>query len=133
MGNILNKSKLIKKYSGLELSEHAATFSKSQFKLNIINETIEIHHKKNETYDLIMLADVVEHFRDPFQSFELIEKMLNKNGTVIFTTFDMDSFYPKFRKINYHWIIPFHLFFFSKTTLSKILEERNLRIVNVIK
>ena len=45
-----------------------------------------------------MLADVVEHFRDPFQSFELIEKMLNKNGTVIFTTFDMDSFYPKFKK-----------------------------------
>ena len=30
-----------------------------------------------------MLADVVEHFRDPFLSFELIEKMLNKNGTVI--------------------------------------------------
>ena len=53
---------------------------------------------KNETYDLIMLADVVEHFRDPFQSFELIEKMLNKNGTVIFTTYDMDSFYPKFKK-----------------------------------
>ena len=28
LGNILNKSKLIKKYSGLELSEHAATFFK---------------------------------------------------------------------------------------------------------
>ena len=132
LGNILNKSKLIKKYSGLELSEHAATFSKNQFKLNIINETIEIHQKKNKTYDLIMLADVVEHFRDPFQNFALIEKMLNKNGTIIFTTFDMDSFYPKFRKINYHWIIPFHLFFFSKKTLSKILEERNLKIIKII-
>lgn len=132
LGNILNKSKLIKKYSGLELSEHAATFSKNQFNLNIINETIEIHQKKNKTYDLIMLADVVEHFRDPFQNFALIEKMLNKNGTIIFTTFDMDSFYPKFRKINYHWIIPFHLFFFSKKTLSKILEERNLKIIKII-
>ena len=132
LGNILNKSKLVKKYSGLELSEHAVTFSKNQFNLNVINETIEKHHKKNETYDLIMLADVVEHFRDPFQSFELIEKMLNKNGTVIFTTYDMDSFYPKFKKVNYHWIIPFHLFFFSKKTLSKILEERNLKIVKTI-
>ena len=132
LGNILNKSKLIKKYSGLELSEHAAKFSKSQFNLNIINETIETHYERNETYDLIILADVVEHFRDPFLSFALIEKMLNNNGTVIFTTFDMDSFYPKFRKINYHWIIPFHLFFFSKKTLSRILEERNLRIVKII-
>ena len=70
-----------------------------------------------------MLADVVEHFRDPFQSFELIEEMLNKNGTVIFTTYDMDSFYPKLKKVNYHWIIPFHLFFFKN--LSKILEENN--------
>lgn len=132
LGNILNKSKLVKKYSGLELSEHAVTFSKNQFNLNVINETIENHHKKNKTYDLIMLADVVEHFHDPFQNFELIEKMLNKNGTVIFTTFDMDSFYPKFKKVNYHWIIPFHLFFFSKKTLSKILEERNLKIVKTI-
>ena len=58
--------------------------------------------------------------------------MLNKNGTIIFTTFDMDTFYPKFKKINYHWIIPFHMFFFSKKTLGQILNERNLKIIKTI-
>jgi len=131
LGNIVNKSKLIKSYSGLELSEHGVNFSKKNYNLNIINGTIEDHYKKKK-YDLILLADVIEHFKNPFKNIEFIEKMLNKNGTIIFTTFDMNTFYPKFKKINYHWIIPFHLFFFSKKTLNQILNERNLKIIKTI-
>ena len=43
LGSIKNK---VKNYSGLELSTHGSNYAKTNFNLNIYNETIENHLKK---------------------------------------------------------------------------------------
>ena len=58
--------------------------------------------------------------------------MLNNDGILAITTFDMNAIYPKIKKHNYHWIIPYHLFYFSEKSLGKILLEKNLKIINRI-
>ena len=48
------------------------------------------------------MSDVIEHLDDPFITLNLIEKNLNPNGILIFTTFNMDAFVPRImgRKIS---------------------------------
>ena len=77
------------------------------------------------------MTDVIEHFPDPFEALELIEKILNTDGLLIFTTFNMDSLYAKITGRNYHWILPFHLFYFSNKTLKKLCLENNLEIFKI--
>ena len=58
------------------------------------------------------MADVIEHFSDPFKVLSQINKLLNQNGKLILTTFNIDSLYAKITGRNYHWMIPFHMVFF---------------------
>jgi len=128
-GNIIKPN--VKNYSGLELSKHGANYSKKNYDLEIFNETIEEHSKRQIKYDIIVMADVIEHFSNPFKMLETIEKILEPNGLLIFTTYNMDSFYAKITGRNYHWILPMHLFYFSNKTLKNICLENNLRIFKI--
>ena len=128
-GNIIKPN--VKNYSGLELSKHGADYAKKNYKLEIFNETIEEHTKRQLKYDIIIMADVIEHFSNPFKMLETIEKILEPDGLLIFTTYNMDSFYAKMTGKNYHWILPMHLFYFSNKTLKNICLERNLKIIKI--
>ena len=128
-GNIIKPN--VKKYSGLELSKHGSDYSKKNYNLEIFNETIEEHSERQLKYDIIVMADVIEHFSNPFKMLEKIEKILKPDGILIFTTFNMDSLYAKITGKNYHWILPMHLFYFSNKTLKNICLDNNLKIYKI--
>ena len=128
-GNIIKPK--VKNYSGLELSKHGTAYSEKNYKLEIFNETIEEHSERQIKYDIIVMADVIEHFSNPFKMLETIEKILKPDGLLIFTTYNMDSLYAKITGKNYHWILPMHLFYFSNKTLKNICLENNLKIYKI--
>jgi len=130
LGSVLKDR--VKNYSGLELSTHGSNYARKNFNLNIYNETIENHLKKNIKYDLIIMADVMEHFNDPFKVLSQINKLLNKNGKLILTTFNIDSLYARFTGKNYHWIIPFHMVYFSNKTLETFGRNNNFELVKIL-
>lgn len=130
LGSVLKDK--VKNYSGLELSKHGSNYAKKNYNLNIYNESIESHLKKNIKYDLIIMADVMEHFNDPFKVLSQINKLLNRNGKLILTTFNIDSFYAKFTGKNYHWIIPFHMVYFSNKTLETFGKNNNFKLVKIL-
>ncbi len=130
LGSVLKN--MVKNYSGLELSTHGSNYARNNFKLNIYNETIENHLKKNIKYDLIIMADVMEHFSDPYKVLSQINKLLKQNGKLILTTFNIDSLYARFTGKNYHWIIPFHMVYFSNKTLEIFGKNNNLKLVKII-
>ena len=129
-GNVIKKH--VKTYSGLELSIDGSNYAKQNFNLNIFNESVEDHEKRGIKYDVIIMSDVIEHFSNPFKIIESINKMLKPNGVLIFTTYNMDSLYAKITGKNYHWILPFHLFYFSTKTLKSIFIENEIEIFKVI-
>ena len=129
LGNIIKSH--VKNYTGLELSKHAAEYSKKNFKLNIVNESLSIFLKKNILFDVIIMSDVIEHLDDPFNTLRLIEKNLEPNGILIFTTFNMDAIVPKIMRSKYHWIMPMHKFYFSNSTLRYFLKANNMDIFKI--
>ncbi len=130
LGSVLKNK--VKSYSGLELSTHGSNYAKDNYDLNIYNETIENHLKKRIKYDLIIMADVIEHFNDPFKVLSQINELLNQNGKLILTTFNIDSLYAKITGKNYHWLIPFHIVFFSNRTLEIFGKSNNLKLVKIL-
>ena len=129
LGSVIKNK--VKTYSGLELSKHGSNYARKNFNLKIYNETIEEHLKKNIKYDLIIMADVIEHFNNPFQDFKNITDLLNKNGKIILTTFNIESLYAKITGIKYHWILPFHLVYFSNKTLKNLGKSNSLKLFKI--
>jgi len=122
---------LVKEYTGLELSRHACSYSKKNLKLNTLNQSINEYSNNNKKFDIVLMTDVIEHVDDPFNLLFLIEKKLNKNGKLILSTFNFDSFFSKIMGKNYPWIIPMHKYYFSNKTLKNALENCNLDLFKI--
>ena len=129
LGNLIKPH--VKEYHGLELSTHAATYAKKNFDLNIIEDHLENHLKKNNKYDLVIMTDVIEHLDNPFEVINLINQNLSKEGNLILSTFNFDSLFSKIMGRRYPWIIPMHKYYFSNTTLDNCLTRYNLKIFDI--
>jgi SAM-dependent methyltransferase len=71
-----------------------------------------------ETYDYIVCCEVLEHFHDPAKEFELLRRLLKKNGNVLCMTLLYDN------NIDfgtwYYKNDPTHVFFYQRATLTWI-------------
>ena len=121
----------VKNYTGVELSRHASEYSKKNYNLNVINESLDKFLRKNILFDVIIMSDVIEHLDNPFNVLSLIEKNLEPNGIFIFTTMNMDALLPKIMRSKYHWIMPQHKFYFSNSTLRYFLKRNNMDIFKI--
>lgn len=130
-GNLIKP--YVDNYTGLELSKHAAEYSRNTYSLNIENDSLYSFLSKGLLFDVIVMSDVVEHLDDPFRIFKLIEKNLKPDGVLIFTTFNMDAIVPRILGRKYHWIMPMHKFYFTDNTIKYSLNNNNMEIINIKK
>ena len=121
---------LVKKYEGVEISSHAVEYSKKK-NLDVYNESIEDYLKKKDKLDVVIMSHVIEHLDDPFNTIKLIEKKMSNKSILILSTYNMDSFIAKILGKSYHWIMPMHKYYFTKTVLANILKKNNLEIFKI--
>lgn len=73
--------------TGIEISVYASKLAKEKNKLNIINSPFSYELVGNllpfEHYDIVYLGDVLEHFRNPIEALNNINKILKKGGYII--------------------------------------------------
>jgi len=115
--------------SGIEIS-HVASEHALKLGLNVTEGNIDIMELPDEKYDLITLWDVVEHLIKPKEVLIKLCQRLDKGGILVLTTLDIDSF-PA-RLTDGKWIgfksPQEHLWYFSRTTISKLLVESGFRV-----
>lgn len=76
-----------------------------------------------KTFDVITLFDVFEHLGDPQKDLQKLYGLLKDDGIIVIATGDTESFMAK--QLGRRWtfyIPPQHLFFFNRTTLTKLLK-----------
>lgn len=75
----------------------------------------------NDQYDYIACCEVIEHFHEPYNGFELLKKLLSDNGKLYCMTYIYDE------TINFHnWHYKndkTHVFIYHKNTLAWIQKE----------
>lgn len=120
---------------GVEINKHA--FSQAKLKLSkVVNdniETVNLDFKLN-SFDFIILGDVIEHLINPNKVIIKLLPFLKNNGTIIITTPNVRHWSVSFKLIfkdNWDYkawgILDFtHLRFFTKTSFINILESLNI-------
>lgn len=89
----------------------------------------EFARTTNETFDTILINQVLEHVSEPLQFFESIRKLLSKNSRAFISTPNYNSKYRlKFHRLWIHWHIPYHQLYFNIHSLERLAQETGLRV-----
>lgn len=117
---------------GIDISKRAARYVKEKLKLNVIYGRFEDYRFKKESFDIITLFDVFEHFSNPVKILGKIRKILKKDGIVVIQTPNYDSLMSRLTGIDWFWLlIPHHVFLYSPNSLKIFLEKKGFRILKI--
>lgn len=83
---------------------------------------------ENNYFDLITSWAVLEHIHTPSAYFEVVSRILKKDGKFVFLVTNSESFYGKYA---YMEDIPRHLYHFSEKLLIQYAQKYALNIVNI--
>jgi 2-polyprenyl-3-methyl-5-hydroxy-6-metoxy-1,4-benzoquinol methylase len=113
-------------YTGIEIDKES--YEKSQnLHLNTIHADFTVMENMNETFDVIMLWEVMEHLQDLNLFIAMAYKKLNSGGKVILSTPNYNKIYnyPS-RELDaiYQDKPPVHLNFFTKKNITTVFEMK---------
>jgi 2-polyprenyl-3-methyl-5-hydroxy-6-metoxy-1,4-benzoquinol methylase len=119
--------------AGVDVSEFATTYAREQFGISeVLTSPLEKVEFPAESFDVVTLQHVIEHFRDPAKMVERIRYWLKSGGLLWIETPDIDSGSARRDKAEWEHIkIPEHLFYFSERTLRKLLHGSRFKVLSV--
>lgn len=107
---------------GVELSLWASNYAREKYDLEVHNCSLEKANLMENCFDVIVMQDTIEHLTDPKQTLERIRKLLKPTGILYINTPNINSFASRLLRARWWGINQFHLFYFSKKTLSEFLD-----------
>jgi len=116
---------------GSEISKDAIDQSNIEIKKSIEQGSFETSNFKNEFFDIIFFAMVIEHFEDPNIFITKAYKLLKPGGYLVGVTHDEGHFLSKILKNKHPIINDEHVCVFDKQTLRLIFTKHNLKVIKI--
>ena len=114
---------------GIEPNHSMVEYGKNKVGVNIKTGSIETVELK-DTFDLVILIQVVAHIYDLHNSMKRINSFLKHGGHVLIETWNKDSLTARVFGSNWHeYSPPGTLNFFSKKTLNQLMLKHNFHKV----
>lgn len=124
----------------IESDNQAAKIAKKNTQAKIIVAGINHIDKflsKYKKFDVILLADVLEHLVDPFTALALLKKYLSKNGKILISVPNIANFSIRLQVLlgnfnyqDYGILDKTHLHFYTKKSIEDLLKKVNLEITH---
>jgi SAM-dependent methyltransferase len=117
---------------GIEPSPHAARHARERLGLDIVSEPLSQIPLDSESVDCVALWDVIEHLPDPRATLEAAFAWLRPGGVLALSTGDVNSMTARLHGSDWTLIAPpWHQFYFSRGTMTRLLEDLGFQIVRV--
>lgn len=117
--------------AGLELSSYAADFVR-KMGIPVETKSIEEANFAENTWDVIVMREVIEHLPHPLESLKTIHGWLKPGGVLFMATGNYDCPERKLRGAEWFYFMPEgHLYYFSNRTMAKYLRKAGFRTVRV--
>lgn len=116
-------------------TEHSKTAMKQCAEKGINMELGELNPENYEcsNFDIITSFEVIEHINNPIQVVKSISKLLRNGGLFYCTTPNFNSLMRYYLRTEYDVIsYPEHLSYYTKTTLTKLLENNSFKSSKVL-
>jgi len=116
-------------YKGLELADFLVKFCKKR-KLNV--EKAYLEDERNGDYNIITLFDVLEHLRDPEETFLTLNKKLSHGGYVLAYTPNIHSIAYLLMGPLQNTLLPFqHYCFFNEKSLNYLAKKTGFNLYSL--
>src|SRR4051812_18039708 len=112
---------------GLEPAHAAAAYARDVLGLPVREETLE--SLDAERFDVIVLADVLEHLDDPPAALDRCAELLAPGGSLVVVTPDPASRMARLAGARWWGFLPAHTFLLPRATLRRAIEARGLSVV----
>ncbi len=113
---------------GLEPSHWAVSEARKQG-LRMIEGTLDSVSLPEATFDVITLWDVIEHVIDPLRDIQRAYRLLKPGGLLAVHTMDIDSLLARVMGGRWPWLMEMHLYYFSRRTLTAMLEQAGFQVI----
>ena len=107
---------------GIEPSKWLVRFAKKKSDIKIYNGDF-IKKKFSKKYDIIFFWDVLEHIANLQKTVKKINSIHSESGYLIINIPDHDSLIRKLMKFKWPFSLSVHLHYFTKKTLTKLLNK----------
>lgn len=118
---------------GAEIAKITADVAKNELKLNVFNGALENAHYKNDFFDVVCSFNTIEHLNDPYSFLCECHRLVKKDGILIVQTALIDAL--PFLILGKKWgpaAEPSqHLYLFTRTTLSRMIEKAGFKIIDI--
>ena len=99
----------------------------------VINASFEdyfIKYSPKNEYSLVTSWDVLEHVESPGDFIKYASIALKKNGYFVFSTLDVENWFPKLMGNKWPWYMPMHLHYFKDKTIKDLLISNGFEFVD---
>ena len=124
-------------FYGIEYSKEDAKEGKRYYKkIKILDLDKEKPNYKNNSFDIIIMADIIEHLKDSLGVVKHFAKFLKKDGLMIVSTANVANIYVRLKLLfgNFDYeergiMDKTHLRFFTLKTFRNLAKESGLKII----
>jgi 2-polyprenyl-3-methyl-5-hydroxy-6-metoxy-1,4-benzoquinol methylase len=118
---------------GTEVSDFAARYARERFGLDVRVGTLRGLGLTGEAFDVVTTWDVIEHVLDPMAELQEMRRILRDDGILSIITPNAGSLvarllgrrWEEFRRVREH------VYFFSRNTLTRMLEKVGFEVLRV--
>ncbi len=113
---------------GVDISQYVIKENqKDPILRNRVYQSDLLSFSSKKKYDIITLIEVLEHLPEPDKIFQKLSELLTENGLLIIQTANFDGLQAKLQKQKYHYYLPGHIFYYSKSNLIPILKKYDFK------
>lgn len=118
--------------TGVEYSRHACDTSLQRLAAEglqgelVCGEIGDIAHREAE-FDVCVMADLIEHVRDPRRFIQIVHRVLRPGGVILIATPSLDSWSARLMSTRWMEFKPEHLSYFGRNTLEGLLFSEGFR------
>jgi SAM-dependent methyltransferase len=120
-GGFLNRAKLLGfQVYGVEVSKYSSDYAIERG-IDTFCGTFLNNPYPDDFFNVITLIEVIEHLENPRDVFQKLYNQLQKNGLLVIQTANFEGQQAKSSGSDYHYYLPGHLYYYSKSILERIL------------
>jgi len=117
---------------GTEVNPGAVAMAKEKYGLTIFEGKLEEAAFEDEFFDVVTLYGVFDHIGQPIETLTEIERILKPGGLLVIFVHNLDCLEARLFKSNWSCLhVPCHVFFYSPSTLRRLLEMSRFEVVGV--